>query len=185
MNFRELKVEVATRETFSPYGALVGADPARTARTGQFYGSKVELWSPGPFRSDEDTCLSVARVHERAPQVLWMERHFKHTQTFIPLGGAGLVMVLGAPTATHQPDPSTVRAFSFDGTSGVMLHVGTWHEFPFASQPPADVVVILRKETQSNLEVRENDEAVGDDLEKRNLQVRLGFGFKFGAGSGQ
>jgi ureidoglycolate lyase len=185
MSFRELKVEVATRETFSPYGALVGADPARTARTGQFYGSKVELWSPGPFRSDEDTCLSVARVHERAPQVLWMERHFKHTQTFIPLGGAGLVMVLGAPTANHQPDPSTVRAFSFDGTSGVMLHVGTWHEFPFASRPPADVVVILRKETQSNLEVRENDEAVGDDLEKRNLQVRLGFGFTFGAGSGQ
>ena len=30
-----------------------------------------------------------------------------------------------------------------------------------------------------DLEVRENDEAVGGDLEKRNLQARLGFTFAF------
>ncbi len=179
MNFRRLNVEPATRDNFAPYGALIGVDIDRASRVGRFYGDRVELWSPGEFRSDEDTCLSVARVHQRPPQVLWMERHFKHTQTFIPLRGAPLILVLGAPTATHQPDPATVRAFSLDGSSGAMLNMGTWHEFPFAATSSADVVVILRKETQSNLEVREDDEAVGDDLEKRNLTVRLGFGFDF------
>ena len=109
---------------------------------------------------------------------MWMERHFKHTQTFIPLRGSPYVMVLGAPTPTHQPDPATVRAFAFDGSSGCMLHVGTWHEFPFAAAEQAEFVVILRRETQANLEVRDNDEAVGDDLEKRNLALRLGFGFE-------
>ena len=45
--------------------------------------------------------------------------------------------------------------------------------------PTTDVVVLLRKETMSNLEVRENDEAIGGDLEKRNLHTRLGFAFTY------
>lgn len=179
MDFRTLTVEPATRETFGPYGVLVGVDDTVGSRTGQFYGDKVELWSPGGFVSDEQTRLSVARIHARAPQVIWMERHFKHTQTFLPLGGSAFVAVLGAPTDTNQPDPDTVRAFYFDGSAGAQLHLGTWHEFPFPANDSADVVVIIRKETQENLEVVENDEAIGADLEKRNLEARLGFGFAY------
>lgn len=179
MEFRSLKVEPATREAFAPYGVLVGVDETVGSRTGQFYGDKVELWAPGGFVSDEQTRLSVARIHSRPPEVIWMERHFKHTQTFLPLGGSAFVAVLGAPTDTNQPDPETVRAFYFDGTSGVQLNLGTWHEFPFPVEDSADVVVIIRKETQENLEVKENDEAIGDDLEKRNLKFRLGYGFAF------
>jgi ureidoglycolate lyase len=177
MEFRSLKVERATVETLAPYAALVGAQ-LQPPRLGQFYGDRVELWSPGRFVSDADTVLSVARVHPRPQQVIWMERHFKHTQTFIPLGGKPFVMVLGAPNGDPQPDPASVRALHCDGSAGVMLHVGTWHEFPFSLRGSTDFVVILRRETQSNLETRENDEAVGDDLEKRNLQVRLGYGFE-------
>jgi ureidoglycolate lyase len=178
-SFRHLDVEPATASALAPYGALVGADPSRPARIGSFYGERVELWSPGPLVNDADVSLSVARVHPRPPEVVWMERHFKHTQTFIPLGGAPFIMVLGAPTATPHPDPATVRAFRFDGSSGIMLHIGTWHEFPFAAAGTADVVVLLRRETMNNLEVRENDEAIGGDLEKRNLQARLGFAYSF------
>jgi ureidoglycolate lyase len=177
--FRHLAVEPATAEALAPYGALVGADLTRPARTGGFYGAKVELWSPGALVNDADATLSVARIHPRAPEVIWMERHFKHTQTFIPLGGAPFIAVLGAPTPGPHPDPGSVRAFRFDGSSGIMLHIGTWHEFPFAVRGHADVVVLLRRETMSNLEVRENDEAIGGDLEKRNLEARLGFAFTY------
>ena len=179
MAFRELEVEPVTRETFAPYGVLVGANEAVGPRTGQFYGDKVELWAPGGFVSDAQTVLSVARIHARPPRVIWMERHFQHTQTFIPLHGNAFVAVLGAPTDQPQPDPATVRAFHFDGQCGAQLHIGTWHEFPFPVQEMAEVVVILRKETQANLEIKEHDEAIGDDLEKRNLQARLGFGFTY------
>ncbi|QUT06802.1 ureidoglycolate lyase [Sphingobium phenoxybenzoativorans] len=179
MEFRNLKVEPATREAFAPYGVLVGVDETVGSRTGQFYGDKVELWAPGGFVSDEQTRLSVARIHARAPEVVWMERHFKHTQTFLPLGSSAFIAVLGAPTATNQPDPDTVRAFYFDGSCGAQLHLGTWHEFPFPAGEAADVVIIIRAETQENLEVKENDEAIGADLEKRNLKARLGFGFAY------
>src|SRR3546814_11708557 len=63
MNFRSLRVEPATRKNFAPYGVLVGVDPAVDSRTGEFYGDKVELWAPGGFVSDEQTRLSVARIH--------------------------------------------------------------------------------------------------------------------------
>jgi ureidoglycolate lyase len=178
MSFRTLKVEPVTRESFAPYGKLVGAGEG-TLRTSDFYGHKVELWSPGQFVSDDQTTLSAARIYQRPLEVIWMERHFKHTQSFIPVGGRPFVAVLGAPTSTPHPDPETVRAFYFDGSAGAMLHLGVWHEFPFAVTASADVIVVLRKETQQNLEQKENNEAIGDDLEKRNLKMRLGFGFNF------
>lgn len=176
---RKLSLVPATRETVAPYGALLGVDRASPPRTSSFYGDKVELWSPGRFQSDADTCLSLARVHRRPPRVVWMERHFKHTQAFIPLGGAPFAVVVGARTDTPHPDPATVRALRFDGSAGFLMHVGTWHEFPFSLVDHADVVVVLRNETNRDLEVRENDEAIGGDLEKRNLQARLGFTFEF------
>src|SRR3546814_2667503 len=143
---------VSTRtDTLFPYTTLFRS-PAVDSRTGEFYGDKGELWATGGFVSDEQTRLSVARIHARPPQVIWMERHFKHTQTFIPLGGSAFVAVLGVPTDTNQPDPATVRAFYFDGSCGAQLHLGTWHEFPFPANGTAEVVIIIRAETQANLE---------------------------------
>jgi ureidoglycolate lyase len=55
-----------------------------------------------------------------------------------------------------------------------MMHVGTWHEFPFAVDAPVDLVVVLRNETNRNLDAVENGEAVGEDLQKRNVARRFG-----------
>lgn len=176
---RRLTIENADAQLIAPYGRLIAADAARAPRTSAFYGAKVELWSQEGYSTDADSCLSVARVHPRPNEVIWMERHFKHTQTFVSLGSRPFVMVLGAPTADGAPDPTNVRALLFDGTAGFMLHIGTWHEFPFAVDASSDMLVILRNETNRDLEVRENDEALGGDLEKRNLRARLGFGFCF------
>jgi ureidoglycolate lyase len=179
MQVSQLEVEAATAANVAPYGVLFGVQPDSPPRHSSFYGDAVELWSPGVFRSDQDTCLSLARVHPRTNEVVWMERHFKHTQTFVPLGGAPFVVVLGAPTEGSAPDPRTVRALRFDGSAALMMHIGTWHEFPFAIAGSADMLVVLRNETNRDLELRDNDEAVGGDLEKRNMRARLGLSFRF------
>jgi ureidoglycolate lyase len=176
---RRLPIESATPKSVAPFGTLVAPDAARPARTSVFYGDAVELWAQDRFVSDADTCLSVARVHPRPNEVVWMERHFKHTQTFVSLGGGPFVMVLGAPTPGSAPDPSDVRALFFDGQAGLMMHIGTWHEFPFAIDQATDLLVILRNETNRNLDVSKNDEVEGDDLEKRNMRTCLGFTFGF------
>ena len=179
MAFRDLTVEVATALSILPYGNLLAVEGAGAARTSSFYRDAVELWSPGQFQSDGDTCLSLARVHPRPREVIWMERHFKHTQTFLPLGGAPFIAVLGTATAGNAPDVEHVRAFRFAGNAGLMMHIGTWHEFPFAVEAATDIIVILRNETNRDLELRENDEALGGDLEKRNMRARLGLTFRF------
>jgi ureidoglycolate lyase len=54
------------------------------------------------------------------------------------------------------------------------MHIGTWHEFPFALDAPADMVIVLRNETNRNLDAIEDGEAVGEDLEKRSIARRFG-----------
>lgn len=176
----EIRLEVirADAATIRPFGSLIG--PAGDASRGtKFYGDTVELWDIAGFRTDADACLSVARVRPRAPEVVWMERHFKHTQAFVPLDGQPFVIVMAPPNDAPAPDPASVRAIEVPAGFGLQLHLGTWHEFPFALGGSLDLLVILRNETNRNLEVIEDGEAVGEDLEKRSMERRLGVRFSF------
>jgi len=178
MQTRELRIIDATPERVAPFGHLVGVPADGTAgRATNFYGQAVELWHVPGFVTDDDACLSIARVRPRAPQVIWMERHFKHTQAFLPLGSAPFVVVMAPPNDQQVPVLDQVQAWRIPPGQGLKMHVGTWHEFPFVEQGALDLVVILRNETNRNLEVVAGGEAVGGDLEKRNLETRLGVRF--------
>ncbi len=180
MNYRDLPLEDASAVSIAPFGELLGVGRGRpTART-RFYDDAVELVEKSPFVSDADTCLSIARVRPRPFEVTWMERHFKHTQVFLPLNREPFAVVLAPPTPNgNLPDLAAARALRFPGDCGLMMHVGTWHEFPFALQASADMVVILRNETNRNLDAVEDGEAVGEDLEKRNVRRRFGVTLRF------
>ncbi len=169
----ELSVEDATPERLAPFGELVGA-ALGVGRATRFYDDAVELYPAPPFESDADTCLAVARIRRRPYAVTYMERHFKHTQVFLPLNRESYVVVVAPPERGDVPDLGLARAFRFRGDQGFLMNVGTWHEFPFAMERPVDMVVVLRNETNRNLDQVENGEAVGDDLEKRHIQQRFG-----------
>jgi ureidoglycolate lyase len=180
LDYRDLVLEDATAASIAPFGELLGVGCGRPTTRTRFYDDAVELVEKAPFVSDADTCLSIARVRPRPCEVTWMERHFKHTQVFLPLNRAPFAVVLAPPTpAGNLPELAAVRAFRFAGNCGLMMHVGTWHEFPFALDAPADMVVILRNETNRNLDAIEDGEAVGEDLEKRNVRRRFGVTLRF------
>jgi len=113
-------------------------------------------------------------VQRRPFEVQWVERHMQHTQSFIPLAGKPFVLVMARPTEAELPEVDDLEAFLFDGTDGFVMDIGTWHEFPFAIVDDTDVVVILREATNQSLQVVENNEAIGDDLEKRDIAGRAG-----------
>lgn len=165
-----VRAEEATPAALEGYGDILGRTDVPVSIS-EFMES-VELRKPVRFMSDDKTILSLATVHRRPLEVRWLERHYKHTQTFIPLGGKPFVIALAKPTATDFPDAKDVRAFLFDGTCGITMHVGTWHEFPFALVDPTDLVVILRSETNENLHNVSDNEASGEDLDKRDLAKR-------------
>lgn len=175
----QLTIEDATPAAIAPFGALVAAGVS-AGRPTRFYDDAVELYETPRFESDADTCLTVARILPRPAEVKFIERHFKHTQGFLPLNGAPYVVVVAPPTpAADVPELAALRAFRFGAGHGFLMHVGTWHEFPFAIDAPVDMVVVLRNETNRNLDAVANGEAVGADLQKRNVAQRFGATVKF------
>ena len=185
-----LPIEPATQQSLAGYGYVIGNPDSEVWGRIDYYGNDVQVRTPVQFVSNDDMTLNLVTFNRRAPQIRWMEYHSKHTQTFIPLAGKPFIMVLGKPTRRRPdrsvdesiadlPDLSNVRAFYFDGSCGVCMHVGTWHEVPFPLQDATNFVAIVTNETNRNLEEHDKAhfEADGGDLLKRNLQFRFGAQF--------
>lgn len=171
---RTLRVQPATPASLAPYGTILGYDPAIAPMPIDFYGGKVKVRRVVNFVSDDQTEMPVITMDRRPLEVRWMERHFKHTQAFIPLGGAPFIAAFAPANDRELPDLDAVRAFHFDGSAGFAMHIGTWHEFPFALRDGTHLIVVLRREATDGL-VRDNavqDEARSGDLDKKDLLAR-------------
>lgn len=173
---REIPVEVATPERVAPFGEILGAGPPASGTPSAFYDGAVRTYAPVEFRSDEDTELVVSAIDRRPLLVRFMERHYKHTQTFIPLDGKPMIVVLAPPNDRETPDLDQARALLFDGSAGFTMKLGTWHEFPFALVDRTNVVVILRHETTRSLQPDQTirGEAHGPDIDKLAIVERTG-----------
>jgi len=175
---RRIPVEPASAAALAPFGELIGGPEAEPDKPLDYYNGRIMKLG---WVGDDDFAASVARLRPRAPEVRWIERHFKHTQAFVPLGGKPFVLVMAPPCDGDLPPLETIRAFRFDGSAGFLMKVGTWHEFPFPEQDGTDVVVLLRGETQKDLKNVVGTEAFGGDLDKKDLQARLDLVVEFGA----
>lgn len=167
---RNIPLETATREGLAPFGWMLGSRADIPSRRLNFYPG--EMRSPCDFVIDAEADISVVRLERRPLELVYMERHWKHTQAFLPLGGKPFVLALAPPADGETPALDAIRAFRFDGTAGFCMKIGCWHEFPFALENDTDIAVILRKETYRNLQNVVGDEASGDDLDKKNLRRR-------------
>lgn len=169
-----LPVTNATPENIAPYGQLISVIDPATPLDVRFYEDNVSVGRVEGFVSDDKTELSVVAIKPRPFQLLYLERHFLHTQVFLPLSDADYIVVLGRPESDDLPAPDAVEAFRIRGDTGLLLSLRTWHEFPFVTSEPASMLVILRSETTKDLcETAPGDsEAIGPDLEKRDLLKR-------------
>ena len=186
---RILRPKKATPESIAGYGTLLISPDTERSRESGFYAEAVRISEPASFTARDDVCLALATLNPRPMEVRWMEYHNKHTQTFIPLDGKPFVMVLGRPTcrradgswddvAPRTPELDEIEAFAFDGTAGMCLNIGTWHEFPFPLEHATNVVVVMSEETKHDLKNAVDGEARGGDLEKLDLQKRFGVVFE-------
>jgi ureidoglycolate lyase len=171
---RILHADPATPEAIAPFGTLLSPDADAPVIRSPFYGDSVAIRKPGRFVGDDTLEISVASIAARPRRVSWMERHFLHTQSFFPLGGTPFAMVLAPPGAAEMPDLDAARAFLFDGSAGLMLHLGTWHEFPFAARDTAQICILIRRDTARDLTMVQGNEARGPDLDKKDIVARAG-----------
>jgi len=166
-----VSIEPASPAALAPFGRLLAHDEA-TRNVAPFYDGAVVTSRPVEYDCEGPTELSLARIQPRAPQVRFLERHFLHTQAFLPLGSKPFVLVMAPPAPA--PELASLRAFLFDGSAGFALHRGTWHEFPFALHADTDIVVVLSAQTVRDLRNTAADslDASGPDLEKIDLAAR-------------
>lgn len=171
-----IAVEPGDADSLAPFGALLGRRPGLPVMPIDYYRGTVAVSRPVDFFCKGDVELSLTTLQPRPGKVRYMERHYMHTQTFIPLAGKPFVIVMAPPNNARIPDLASLRAFRLDGQAGLMLHPGTWHEFPFPLAPDSDVIVALSRQTTEDLRNKdpETEEAFGPDLEKIDLVRRLG-----------
>ena len=173
---RPVSVEPATAEAIAPFGTLLGPRALVRPMGLDYYAGKVATGRQIEFQSDSAVEFSLARIDRRPLEVRYLERHPGHTQTFIPLGNRPYLAVFAPPSAGDLPDLDAVRAFRFEGDTGISLHRGTWHEFPFALYDETHVIVVLSSQTTQDLQQRAANgiEAFGPDLDKKDITLRCG-----------
>ena len=100
------------------------------------------------------------------------------TQVFVGMGDAPLAMLLGK--LNHEqghtlPDIENVRAFCFPPGHGIVLHIGTWHDFPLAIDRPVTVLTLNSPEVVEALASQKAAEEMDrGDTFKINFEHRSG-----------
>jgi ureidoglycolate lyase len=176
MQAQHLPLEHATPASIRPFGALLCRHAGVPLSGLDYYRGAVSISRPVDYHCASRTELSLASLRPRPYRVQYLERHFQHTQSFIPLGGKPWIAVLAPPTSGEMPDLAAARAFRFDGDTGLCMHVGTWHEFPFPADGDTEMVVVLSTQTTVDLRTRATNgiEAFGPDLDKKDMTLRAG-----------
>ncbi len=148
----EIEVELLTAEAFAPYGQLI----AVRDETADYARPFLDVWHLD-YRADAPFRLQVMRYHQKPMVFSKLERHIRVTEGRIPLdGGRAVLAVAGKSGAApdDMPDPSSVRAFRFDGSCGLLFTPGVWHSldcFPLAV-PHADFVLLSDQATEEEIE---------------------------------
>lgn len=176
----ELRVPLtqATPENLAEFGLYMGSEVPESGLTIPFYKGSVQEGHNFKFEYRGDAVIRSAKIGKRNPQLDWLERHLYMTQLFVPLGTRGYIMVLAPPNheeGKNTPDLDKVKAFQFEPGVGLMLHRGTWHDFPFAVDGDVTVLTANSSEVVEALKNCPSPRELFDgDVYKINLPARLG-----------
>ncbi len=174
----EVPIVHATRENTKEYGLFIGTDVPNAGLTIPFYKGSVEEGYNIPFECNGNAVIRCARISRRPPEVNWLERHMDMTQLFIGLGDQPFAMVLGKPNHSQgkdQPDLEDVKCFILPPGHGIMIHKGTWHDFPLCVKEPVTVMTANSPEVVVALASMKSPEEMNHgDVYKIDIKKRTG-----------
>ncbi len=178
-SFPEVHVPLteATAENIAEFGIIINEEVPNAGLSIPFYKGSVIEGHNYDFIYRDHAVIRSAKILRRKPQLDWLERHLNMTQLFIGLGARPYIMVLApANQAEGQqvPDLDKVKAFVMPGGTGLMLHRGTWHDFPFAYDEYVTVLTANSAEVvQALIKAKGPNELFDGDVHKINIPARL------------
>lgn len=171
-----LPLEDATAERVAPYGVMLGETVHRPGLAIPFYKGSVEEGANLDFHYHERCVVRTARISPRPMEVFWLERHLRLSQLFVGLGSEPFALVLGKPNPQGKaPDLSQLAALRFPPGHGIILHCGTWHDFPLALTNPVVVLTMNSAEVVEALAAMASPQDMDTgDVYKLELARHLG-----------
>jgi ureidoglycolate lyase len=177
----------ATPENVIPYGHLLGDDVSKPGLGIPFYQERVIEGENIDFSYRGTATFRTAKIMPGYPSIMWLERHMHMTQMFIALGQSPFIMVLATPNHDNDenlPDLNQVQALRFPAGHGLLLHLGTWHDFPIACEQPVVILTANSDEVVTALsQMKEPGEMNQGDVYKIHLPKRLGCEIQLDVGS--
>jgi ureidoglycolate lyase len=174
----ELPVVRANKESVAPFGTFLGTDIERPGLSIPYYTGTVIEGHNFDFHYSGRATLRCARIFQRPWEIIWCERHVQLSQLFVPLGVKGMIMALAPPNhqeGRSQPELAAMRAVEFGPGEGVILHCGTWHDFPLCTQDEVTVLMANSDNVITSLsEVAGPCERNDGDVFKIHVPTRLG-----------
>lgn len=168
----------ATIKNTSEYGLYIGEEVGEKRLSIPFY-SHVHEGANLPFEYTGRAVIRSAQIFHTNQPFIWLERHVRMTQFFIGIGQFNFALILGKPNHEKLPNINDLRCFIFNSGTGILLHKGTWHDFPIATQESVTVLTGNSNEVIDTLikldRAREIDEG---DIFKLNIADRLGIQIK-------
>lgn len=127
---RLLRVAPVTKAAFEPFGWLVETgDAGRDANNGTARRHDVHAHAAADVRPGTRLVTSIFAATEQPPTtaISMLERHVNSVQLIMPLDGAGHIVVVSRASADGTPDLSTLAAFAFSASQGMIYRHGLWH----------------------------------------------------------
>ncbi|MCE2404253.1 MAG: ureidoglycolate lyase [Dehalococcoidia bacterium] len=172
-----IKIQPLTDEAFRPFGEVLSrkeSEPFFQMTDGRVQGWKADFSCEGP------TEVAYMKVDFQSWVVEDMERHFQVTQTFIPLKGKPMIMVVARATDPDDrdavPPPQEYSAFYMDGAQGVMLGVGTWHASARLALYPPDCEFVYLSSSNTTQDLKRVAAEGGEPRLSQVVNYRERFG---------
>jgi ureidoglycolate lyase len=129
-SLRSLRAIPVTKATFEPFGWLVETgDAGRAANNGTARRHDIHAHAAAEVQPGSRLVTSIfeAKRQQPVPAITMLERHVNSVQLIMPLDGACHLVIVSQAGADGLPDLSTLAAFVFTASQGMVYRKGLWH----------------------------------------------------------
>jgi ureidoglycolate lyase len=108
-----IKAEPLTSEAYEPFGQVIGLDDVH-----------MELRQQEQFR------MGIIHMKHHGYRITSLNHHLNSTQALVPLEGKACLVVVAPPDVTFEKasDLKKIKVFLCDGSVGINIGLGTWHQ---------------------------------------------------------
>jgi len=125
-----LEAKPVTTSAFEPFGWIVETGAAgRDANNGTARRHDIHAHPAVEVQAGSRLVTSIFEAKRQQPgiSITMLERHVNSIKLIVPLGGEGHVVIVSQAGEDGMPDLSTLAAFSFTASQGMIYRRGLWH----------------------------------------------------------